>query len=156
LTNADGSGVGSVKLEQKQFLENNVSTQYVTVDGKKTYVSKTAADLDCKQLLTQRSMDMRSDSSTRMKESENGESGCGPRHPAYAKDATVGGPGKEAVVVVDCSSVEVNAITISVVLGPMGLFICVDVVELSGTEDTGDVVVVGGVSTKVDVEIDGG
>ena len=46
-------------------------------------------------------MDMLTEVSTRINESAKGESGMGPRQPAYSKDAICVGPGRVWLVVAD-------------------------------------------------------
>lgn len=46
-------------------------------------------------------MDMLTEVSTRINESAKGESGMGPRQPAYSKEATCVGPGRAGLVVGD-------------------------------------------------------
>jgi hypothetical protein len=50
-------------------------------------------------------MDMFPEVSTRINESAKGESGIGPRHPAYSKDSIDVGPGRAWLVVVGDSVV---------------------------------------------------
>lgn len=64
----------------------------------RTYVSNIPAYRCEEQADTHSSMDMDPEFSARMNESAKGESGIGPKQPAYAKEATVGGPGSDCVV----------------------------------------------------------
>jgi hypothetical protein len=110
----------------------------------KTYVSNSPAKTAKEQSLTHRSIDIDSESSTRVKLLANGVFGRGPKHPAKEKEAPLSettsvGPGKISLVVVVVGGSKVDSTAVVEVGGGTGtelllLISGTGVVENSGGE----------------------